>query len=137
MPTIELWEKTGKGAVKFLHNLRRPQEVVALESADGSLYPIYQEHDEVPPGIYGIVQLRPYANDDNDVFHRAMFSVECLDENEVVNIVNAGDFVGGYIPYKEKQWNKYVNKNAEKLERPIGWVASIAERMLVDVNKRK
>ena len=136
MPKIELWEKTGKGALKILHNIKRPVEVVALEDAQGSLFPIYEGNNEVPAGIYKIVAIRPYAKVDQDVFCRQeQMLVEAWDDDEVVYIVNVGEFLGGYYAYKGDAWEKYAGSNASKLERPVGWIASSAQRVILDANK--
>lgn len=137
MSKIELWEKTGKGALKILHNIKRPVEVVALEDAQGNLYPIYEGNNEVPAGIYRIVVIRPYAKEDGEVFYRhTSMPIETLNDDDVVYIVNIGQFLGGYYAYKGAAWEKYVNSNGDKLERPVGWISSSAQRMILDANRR-
>ena len=137
MPTIELWEQTGKGVIRFVHNLKRPVEIVALEDVNRNLYPIYEGNNEVPAGIYGIVIIRPYAQEDSEVYNRSSIArVEVWNEDDIVHIVNVGTFLGGYIPKSGNVWEKYVNANAEKLERPVGWLSRNAQRMILDANKR-
>lgn len=70
MPLIELWEKTGKGAMKYVHDLWTPVEAVALEDVKGNLYPIYEGHNYVPTGMYCLVILRPYPKKDQKPVER-------------------------------------------------------------------
>lgn len=140
MPTIELWEKVGKGAFRVLHNIKRPVEVVALEDAQGNLYPIYEGNNAVPSGVYGLVIVRPYAKDYSEVFYRPpAMPIEVWNEDDVVYLVHVGEFVGimgGYDPYKGAAWEKYANSNGDKLERPVGWMSTNAQRMILEANRR-
>lgn len=137
MPTIELWEKVGKGAFRVLHNIKRPVELVALEDASGNLYPIYEGHNEVPTGIYALVIIRPYAREDSEVVYRPSYkNVEVWNEDDEVHLVNEGEFVGGYYSFKGAAWEKYANSKGDKLERPVGWLNKTAQSMLLEANRR-
>ena len=132
MAMIELWEKSGKGAVRFVHNLKPRVEVVALEDVRGNIFPIYDGHNEVPAGIYNTMFIRPYAKENEEVISRNHMMVEVEEKDDVIYLVNVGEFLGGYYPYKGDAWNKYVDKNGEILQRPVGWSARSAEKMLLE-----
>lgn len=137
MPMVELWEKTGKGVFRAIHNMRRPVELVALEDAQGNLYPIYEGNNEIPTGIYALVIIRPYETGESEVFNRpASMPIEALNDDDVVHLVNIGEFSGGYFAYKDAEWEKYANAKGDKLERPVGWNSINAHRMILEANKR-
>lgn len=137
MPRIELWERLG--AVKFVSNMNRPLEIVALESPNGDLLPIYEGNNEVPIGKYSIIILKPYATGSEPVIQRREYFniVEFWNDDDVVFIVNERGFTGtGYMPYTADKWNEYAQKYNDKLVRPAGWNYGTATRMIADVKKR-
>ena len=136
MPTIELWEKTGKGVFRVLHSIRPPIEVVVLEDARGNQYPIFEGNNEVPVGVYSILIVRPYAKEDSDVLRHTNCTVEVWHDEDEAYIVNIGDFVGGYIPYMGANWEKYAQARGDQLVRPAGWNPISAQRMLLEAKQR-
>lgn len=137
MPHVELWERLG--AVKFVSKMNRPLEIVALESPNGDLLPIYEGNNEVSIGKYSIVILKPYATGEEPVMQRREYfnTVELWNDDDVVFIVNERGFTGmGYMPYTDNKWSEYAQKYKDKLVRPAGWNYGLAIRMINDVKKR-
>lgn len=80
--------------------------------------------------------IRPYVKEDSDLFYRDGRQVDVLGENDTVNIVNIGEFMGRYFAYTGDAWDNYVHNNAEKLLRPIGWLSTNVYRMIAEARKR-
>ena len=134
MPFVEVWERTGKGAMKFIHNLKKPVEVVAVEDVNGNMYPIYEGNNCIPAGRYCLVILRPYAKEGEKPVDRQSYKqIDVRNEDDVAYVVHESEFIGGYATLTADQWQSYAAKHGEKLARPVGWNARSAESMLLQM----
>lgn len=141
MARVELWERTGKGITRLLHQIKRRLYVIVLEKESGEQFPIYFGNNEVPGGMYKIHVIAPYSTKEEKKHQIETSPIIVKDDDEVIYLVRQGFLSEAIMQgpdhsrYTEKDWSPYYEKKKENLQIPFGWDAKNAQDMLQYFNK--
>lgn len=137
MAKIDVWLQKGRGVFGFVQRMKEPVFVVLLKNqATDQLTPVYADACEAEPGNYQVILYHAY---DADQFRSAGF-LTINPQDTIVRLVlsyAAGDLFchrecrnAKNTNEEQHMWEEYMQSNAGRLSRHLGWNTSSALKMM-------